>query len=80
MNTTVKVTMKNTKDDMLKFLEATLTDISDTALSERVQYALSNYEKAKKSEIFETVEEVQSYLDNASTESLAPTTNKDKKT
>lgn len=81
MNTTVKVTMKNTKDDMLKFLEATLADINDSALSERVQYTLSNYEKAKKAEIFETVEEVQSYLDNANTaESLAPTTNKDKKT
>ena len=81
MNTTVKVTMKNTKDDMLKFLEATLADITDSALSERVQYALSNYEKAKKSEVFETVEEVQSYLDNANTaEALAPTTNKDKKT
>lgn len=80
MNTTVKVTMKNTKDDMLKFLEATLTDISDTALTERVQYTLSNYEKAKKAEIFETVEEVQSYLDSASTESLAPATNEEKKT
>lgn len=80
MNTTVKVTMKNTKDDMLKFLETTLTDISDTALTERVQYTLSNYEKAKKAEIFETVEEVQSYLDSASTESLAPATNEEKKT
>ena len=66
MNTTknVKVTMKNSKAQMLSFLEATYPTISENNkdVAERVEFTLSNYEKAKKSEVFEVVEEVQEVL------------------
>ena len=62
MNTTknVKVTMSNNKQDMLRFLESIREIIKDDkSLSERVEYTLNNYKKARKSEVFEVVEEVQ---------------------
>ena len=62
MNTTknVKVTMSNSKQDMLRFLESIRETIKDDkSLSERVEYTLNNYKKARKSEVFEVVEEVQ---------------------
>lgn len=66
MNTTknVKVTMKNSKAQMLSFLEATYLTIAENNkdVAERVEFTLSNYEKAKKSEVFEVVEEVQKVL------------------
>ncbi|MDO5304255.1 MAG: hypothetical protein Q4E87_01620 [bacterium] len=66
MNTTknVKVTMKNSKAQMLSFLEATYPTIAENNkdVAERVEFTLSNYEKAKKSEVFEVVEEVQEVL------------------
>lgn len=66
MNTTknVKVTMKNSKAQMLSFLKATYPTISENNkdVAERVEFTLSNYEKAKKSEVFEVVEEVQEVL------------------
>ena len=66
MNTTknVKVTMKNSKAQMLSFLEATYLTIAENNkdVAERVEFTLSNYEKAKKSEVFEVVEEVQEVL------------------
>lgn len=63
MNTkNVKVTMKNSKEQMLRFLEATLSDVKESEIVKRVEYTLSNYTKAKKSEVFEVVEEVQWYL------------------
>lgn len=63
MNTkNVKVTIKNSKEQMLRFLEATLSDVKESEIVKRVEYTLSNYTKAKKSEVFEVVEEVQGYL------------------
>ena len=65
MNTkNVKVTMKNSKAQMLSFLEATYLTIAENNkdVAERVEFTLSNYEKAKKSEVFEVVEEVQEVL------------------
>ena len=66
MNTTknVKVTMKNSKAQMLSFLEATYLTIAENNkdVAERVEFILSNYEEAKKSEVFEVVEEVQEVL------------------
>ena len=63
MNTkNVKVTIKNSKEQMLRFLEATLSDVKNSEIVKRVEYTLSNYTKAKKSEVFEVVEEVQGYL------------------
>lgn len=87
MNTkNVKVTMKNSKVDMLRFLEAVQQDLTDGDLSERVQYTLDNADKSKKSEVYEVVEEVQSSLmtmtgdDFKSEEVPAPVENKVKKT
>lgn len=88
MNTkNVKVTMKNSNADMLRFLEAVQPDIKDTAITERVQYTLDNAEKSKESEVFEVVEEVQTYLtstmtgdDFKSEEVPTPTENEVKKT
>lgn len=88
MNTkNVKVTMKNSKADMLRFLEAVQSDIRDKDITERVQYTLDNAEKSKKSEVFEVVEEVQTYLvstmtgdDFKSEEVPVPTENEVKKT
>ena len=64
MNTkNVKVTMKNSKEQMLRFLEATYPTIKDNKdVAKRVEYTLGNHEKAKKSEVFEVVEEVQEVL------------------
>ena len=65
MNTkNVKVTMKNSKEQMLSFLEATYPTIAENNkdVAERVEFTLSNHEKAKKSEVFEVVEEVQEVL------------------
>ena len=65
MNTkNVKVTMKNSKEQMLRFLEATYPTISknNKDVAKRVEYTLGNHEKAKKSEVFEVVEEVQEVL------------------
>ena len=65
MNTkNVKVTMKNSKEQMLRFLEATYPTISENNkdVAKRVEYTLGNHEKAKKSEVFEVVEEVQEVL------------------
>lgn len=65
MNTkNVKVTMKNSKEQMLRFLEATYPTISknNKDVAKRVEYTLGNHEKAKKSEVFEVVEEVQEIL------------------
>lgn len=87
MNTkNVKVTMKNSKVDMLRFLEAVQQDLTDGDLSERVQYTLDNADKSKKSEVYEVVEEVQSSLmtmtgdDFKSEEVPAPVENEVKKT
>lgn len=56
----VKVTMSNSKQEMLRFLESIRETIKDDkSLSERVEYTLNNYKKARKSEVFEVVEEVQ---------------------
>lgn len=56
----VKVTMSNSKQDMLRFLESIREIIKDDkSLSERVEYTLNNYKKSRKSEVFEVVEEVQ---------------------
>lgn len=65
MNTkNVKVTMKNSKQDMLRFLEAVLPTVKDKDknLTDRVEYALDNSSSAKKSEVFEIVDEVQNFL------------------
>ena len=66
MNTTknVKVTMKNSKAQMLSFLEATYLTIAENNkdVAERVEFILSNYEEANKSEVFEVVEAVQEVL------------------
>lgn len=61
MNTkNVRVTMSNNKQDMLRFLESIRETIKDDkSMSERVEYTLNNYKKARKSEVFEVVEEVQ---------------------
>ena len=78
MNTkNVKVTMKNSKEQMLRFLEATYPTIKDNKdVAKRVEYTLGNHEKAKKSEVFEVVEEVQEVLvtmpENVSTEEEKP--------
>lgn len=56
----VKVTMSNSKQEMLRFLESIRETIKDDkSLSDRVEYTLNNYKKARKSEVFEVVEEVQ---------------------
>lgn len=78
MNTkNVKVTMKNSKEQMLRFLEATYPTIKDNKdVAKCVEYTLGNHEKAKKSEVFEVVEEVQEVLmtmpENVSTEEEKP--------
>ena len=78
MNTkNVKVTMKNSKEQMLRFLEATYPTIKDNKdVAKRVEYTLGNHEKAKKSEVFEVVEEVQEVLmtmpENVPTEEEKP--------
>ena len=85
MNTkNVKVTMKNSKEQMLRFLEATYPTIKDNKdVAKRVEYTLGNHEKAKKSEVFEVVEEVQEVLvtmpENAEEEKPVPVENEVKK-
>lgn len=66
MNTkNVKVTMKNSKQEMLRFLEAVLNDTlrkSNKDLSVRVESVLDNNTSAKKADVFKVVDEVQNYL------------------
>lgn len=85
MNTkNVKVTIKNSKEQMLRFLEATYPTIKDNKdVAKRVEYTLGNHEKAKKSEVFEVVEEVQEVLmtmpENTEEEKPVPVENEVKK-
>lgn len=58
----VMVTTKNTKDEMLRFLEAVKPDIKDKTIQKKIQYTLDNAASLKKSEVFGTVEQAQSFL------------------
>lgn len=58
----VMVTAKNTKDEMLRFLEAIKSVIKDTAVLKNIQDTLDNASHLKKSEVLSTVEQAQSIL------------------
>lgn len=58
----VMVTTKNTKDEMLRFLEAVKPDIKDKTIQKKIQYTLDNAASLKKNEVFGTVEQAQSFL------------------
>lgn len=58
----VMVTTKNTKDEMLRFLEAVKPDVKDKTLRKKIQYTLDNAASLKKNEVFNTVEQAQSFL------------------
>lgn len=80
----VMVTAKNTKDEMLRFLEAIKSVIKDTAVLKNIQDTLDNASHLKKSEVLSTVEQAQSILmptipevaDDALTENEVKTTKK----
>lgn len=80
----VMVTAKNTKDEMLRFLEAIKSVIKDTAVLKNIQDTLDNASHLKKSEVLSTVEQAQSILmptipevaDDAPTENEVKTTKK----
>lgn len=69
----VMVTTKNTKDEMLRFLEAVKPDVKDKTLRKKIQYTLDNAASLKKNEVFNTVEQVQDYLATLTVD--APTEN-----
>lgn len=58
----VMVTTKNTKDEMLRFLEAVKPDIKDKTIQKKIQYTLDNAASLKKTEVFDAVEQAQSFL------------------